>query len=66
MSIPFSQNQSICNKKDIPKEIINEYKLTDKYFDQDGYAMVEVMKAIYRLPQSGRLAHKDLKAHLAQ
>ena len=40
------------NKKDIPKEIIAEYKLTDKYFDQDGYAMVEVMKAIYGLPQS--------------
>ena len=54
------------NKKDIPKEIIAEYKLTDKYFDQDGYAMVEVMKAIYGLPQSGCLAHKDLKVRLAQ
>ena len=54
------------HRKDIPQEIYDKYHLTPNHIDKDGYAMVEVIKAIYGLPQSGRLAHEDLKAHLAK
>ena len=54
------------HQKDIPQDIYDEYKLTPNHIDKNGCAMVEVVKAIYGLPQSGQLAHEHLKAHLAK
>ena len=51
------------NIKDIPDEIINEYKLRDKA-TKDGYIYIEVTKGMYGLPQAGLLANKLLEKRL--
>ncbi len=48
----------------IPQEVIEEYDM-EKYFDEDGYAYVEITGAIYGLAQSGYLANQDLIKNLA-
>ena len=49
--------------KDIPEEIIKEYKLRSKATD-NGSIFIEVSKGMYGLPQSGRLANKLLEKRL--
>ena len=46
--------------RDIPQEIIDEYKLNDIVAD-DGYVYIEMRRAIYGLAQSGALSHKQLE-----
>jgi hypothetical protein len=49
--------------KDIPEEIIEEYKLCELMSD-DNYIYVEVNKGMYSLPQVGILAQQLLKQRL--
>ena len=49
--------------KDIPKEIIKEYKLKSK--EINGSVYVEVRKGMYGLPQSGLLSNELLEQRLA-
>ena len=37
-----------------------------KFVDKDGYAYVEVIRAMYGLAQSERIANQDLQKHLAK
>ena len=48
----------------IPPDIIDDYNLKSKVRNDKVYA--RVTKGIYGLPQSGKLAHDNLVAHLAQ
>ena len=48
------------HQRDVPQEIINEYKLQNK-IDPDGYIYMEICKAIYGLKQAGKLANKQLE-----
>ena len=50
----------------IPDDIWREYGINDDYVDTKGFVYFEITKAIYGLAQSGRLAHDDLKQHLAK
>ena len=50
--------------KYIPQEFIKEYKLHDKIHNCKIY--VRMNKGIYGLPQSRKLAHDQLQAHLAK
>ena len=46
-----------------PPDIVKDYNLQDKVCNNMVYG--KVVKAMYGLPQSGRIAHDDLVAHLA-
>ena len=46
-----------------PPDIVKFYQLQDKVCNNMVYG--KVVKAMYGLPQSGRIAHDDLVAHLA-
>ena len=46
----------------IPQEFIEEYNLQDKI--HNGKIYVKINKGMYGLPQAGKLAHDQLKAHL--
>jgi len=48
---------------DLPKEIINEYKLQEKV-NRQGMVCIEVTKGMYGLPQAGLLANKLPEQHL--
>jgi len=48
--------------KDIPQEIIEEYKLQS--LNHDGWICVEIRRGAYGLPQAGVLAHAKLTSHL--
>ena len=50
----------------IPDDIRRKYGINDDYVDTKGFVYFEITKAIYGLAQSGRLAHDDLKQHLAK
>ena len=50
--------------KYIPQEFMAEYQLQDKV--QNGKIYIKINKGMYGLPQAGKLAHDQLKAHLAQ
>ena len=50
----------------IPDEILEDYNINNEYIDENGFVYFEITKAIYGLAQSGRLAHDDLKQHLAK
>ena len=43
--------------RDIPKEIIDEYKL-EEIATQDGWVYIEMCRWMYGLPQSGILAQE--------
>ena len=49
--------------KDVPEEIIKEYKLRN-IAEDNGSIYIEVTKGMYGLPQSGRLANKLLENRL--
>ena len=51
------------HKKLMPAEIISEYDVM-KFTDDNGYAYVEIMGAIYGLAKYGYLAHHDLIKNL--
>jgi hypothetical protein len=48
---------------DIPTEVIDEYKLTDKA-TPEGSIYIKAKRGMYGLPQSGLLANKLLKKRL--
>ena len=50
--------------KYIPQEFMDEYELHDKV--HNGKIYVKINKGMYGLPQAGKLAHDQLKAHLVQ
>ena len=56
MKIPIAQ---------IPDEIITEYNLRNKVHT-DRAVYIEIQKGMYRLPQAGMLANKQLKCRLAK
>jgi hypothetical protein len=53
------------HRKYLPIEIIEEYNLTEDYFDSQGYVYVEIRKGMYGLKEAAILAYDQLKAHLA-
>jgi hypothetical protein len=50
---------------DIPKEIINEYKISEIAMD-DGYIYCKIQKEMYGLPQAGIIAQELLQESLAK
>ena len=46
----------------IPQEFVEKCNLTEK--SHNGYIYARVTKGMYRLPQSGRIAHDALLKHL--
>ena len=48
----------------IPDSFIEEYKLHELV--HNGKIYMQINKGMYGLPQAGKLAHDQLKAHLAQ
>ena len=52
------------NIKDIPEDIVKQYKLTE--IENNGKVYVEIRKGMYGLPQAGILANKLLQQNLAQ
>jgi hypothetical protein len=53
------------HRKYLPIEIIDEYNLTEDYFDSNGYVYVEIRKGMYGLKEAAVLAYDQLCAHLA-
>eukprot|EP00957_Ditylum_brightwellii_P104170 7934812-Ditylum_brightwellii.AAC.1 len=47
----------------IPPGVIEQYNL-NKLKDDKGFVYVKIRKGMYGLPQAGRNAHDQLKAHL--
>ena len=47
----------------IPQDFIDKYNLED--IAKNGKVLTEVCKGMYGLKQAGKLAHEDLKLHLA-
>ena len=50
----------------IPEDIRPKYGIDDDYVDTKRFVYFEITKVIYGLAQSGRLAHDNLKQHLAK
>ena len=50
--------------KIIPQEIVSKYKLND--IADNGWVYLKIVKGMYRLPQSGKLAHDLLKKRLGE
>ena len=46
----------------LPDKVMDAYELHDKV--QNGRVLVRIVRGMYGLPQSGRLAYNHLKAHL--
>jgi hypothetical protein len=53
------------HRKYVPQNIIDEYDLTDDYFDSKGYVYLEIRKVMYGLKEASILAYDQLKQHLA-
>ena len=61
---PLKRTEYIRMKiDDLPKEIINEYKLREKV-NRQGMVYIEATKEVYGLPQAGLLANELLEQHL--
>jgi hypothetical protein len=39
------------HRRYLPQEIIDEYGLTDDYFDSNGYIYVEIREGMYTVPR---------------
>jgi hypothetical protein len=64
LNTPMKRPEYIrLNIKDIPKEIIDEYKLK-QLVDKDGSIYLEAVKGMYGLPQSGLIANELLEKRL--
>ena len=50
----------------ITKEIINEYYITDDFFDSKGFIYLKTRKGIYGLKEAAILAYKQLRDHLSK
>ena len=50
----------------ITKEIINEYHITDNFFDSKGYIYLEIRKGMYGPKEAAILAYEQLREHLAK
>jgi hypothetical protein len=48
----------------LPQSVIDEYELTEDFFDDRGYILMEIQKGMYGLKEASILAYKELKAHL--
>ena len=53
------------HRRMLTDEIIRQYEL-EMYFDETDYIIFEVRKGMYGLPQAGKIAHDQLKEHLAK
>jgi hypothetical protein len=53
------------HRKYVPQAIIDEYELTNDYFDSKGYVYLEIRKGMYGLKEASILAYDQLKEHLA-
>jgi hypothetical protein len=53
------------HRKYITQEIIDEYGITEDFYDSKGYAYLEIRKGMYGLKEASILAYEQLKAHLA-
>jgi hypothetical protein len=54
------------HSKYLTQEIIDEYGITDEYYDSRGYVYLEIRKGMYGLKEASVLAYDQLKAHLSQ
>ena len=50
----------------ITNEITDEYNITDKYCDSNGYVYLEIRKYMYGLKEAAILVYEQLQANLAQ
>ena len=50
----------------ITKEIINEYYITDDFFDSKGFIYLKIRKWMYGLKEAAILAYKQLRNHLSK
>ena len=53
------------HRRYLTPEIIEEYNLTEDYFDAHGYCFIEIRKGMYGLKEAAILAYEQLCAHLA-
>jgi hypothetical protein len=53
------------HRRYLPPEIIQEYDLTDDYFDSKGYVYLEIRIGMYGLKEAAILAYDQLRDHLA-
>jgi hypothetical protein len=53
-----------AHRKYVTNEILEEYGLTDEYYDSRGYVYLEIQKGMYGLKEASILAYDQLKAHL--
>jgi hypothetical protein len=61
LNTPMKRYEYMCIKiTDIPKEIINEYKLNEKV-SEDRYVYCDIRKGMYGLPQAGIIAQELLE-----
>jgi hypothetical protein len=54
------------HRKYVRNEILDEYGLTDEYYNSRGYVYLEIRKGMYGLKEASILAYDQLKAHLQQ
>jgi hypothetical protein len=52
------------HRKYVTNEILDEYGLTDEYYDSRGYVYLEIRKGMYGPKEARILAYDQLKAHL--
>ena len=63
---PLKRPEYICiSIKDIPENIINEYKLRD-ISDNNGSVYIQANHGMYSLPQTGLLANELLEKRLSK
>ena len=53
------------HRKYLPQEIIDEYGLTNDFYDSKGFVYMEIRKGMYGLKEAAILAYEQLRAHLA-
>jgi hypothetical protein len=63
-AMPVYQYMKI-HRRYLTPEIIQEYSLTEDYFDANGYCFLEIRKGMYGLKEAAILAYEQLCAHLA-
>ena len=64
MSIMQEAEYMFIHANLVPKEFLDEYNLHDHI--HNGKLYIKINKGMYGLPQAGKLAHDQLKAHLAK
>ena len=54
------------HRRYVTQEIINEYAITDNFFDSKGYVYLEIRKGMYGLKEAAILAYEQLREHLSK